>query len=74
MTTSINNNERVFQVIDSYNRSYFCNLNELNKVINDNNLKEGYYKINHFFYSKSKRASKKLLEDMFKAQGIKKEF
>ena len=74
MVTTINNNQRVFQVVDSYGRNYFCNLKQLNEVIRENNLVEGYYTINHFWNNKPKKASKKLLKEMFEAQGIEKQF
>ena len=74
MKTEIDNNQRVFQVIDSYGRNYFCNLNQLNQVIKENDLREGYYKVFHFWNNKPKRATKKLLTEMFEASGIVKEF
>ena len=74
MVTTIDNNQRVFQVVDSYGRNYFCNLKQLNEVIRENNLVEGYYTINHFWNNKPKKASKKLLKEMFEAQGIEKLF
>ena len=74
MITIIDNNQRVFQVVDSYGRNYFCNLKQLNEVIRENNLIEGYYTINHFWNNKPKKASKKLLKEMFEAQGIEKQF
>jgi DNA topoisomerase IB len=74
MKTEIDNNQRVFQVIDSYGRNYFCNLKDLNNVIKENNLREGYYKVFHFWNGKPKRATKKLLTEMFQASGIVKEF
>jgi hypothetical protein len=74
METVIDNNQRVFLVVDSYNRNYFCNLKDLNRVIKENNLKEGYYTIFHFWNNKPKKATKKLLTEMFEAQGIIKNF
>jgi len=74
MKTEIDNNQRVFQVIDNHSRNYFCNLDQLNQVIKENNLREGYYKVFHFWNNKPKRASKKLLTEMFEASGIVKEF
>ena len=74
MVTTIDNNQRVFQVVDSYGRNYFCNLKQLNEVIRENNLVEGYYTINHFWNNKPKKVSKKLLKEMFEAQGIEKLF
>ena len=74
MVTTIDNNQRVFQVVDSYGKNYFCNLKQLNEVMRENNLVEGYYTINHFWNNKPKKASKKLLKEMFEAQGIEKQF
>lgn len=74
MVTIIDNNQRVFQIVDSNGRNYFCNLKQLNEVIRENNLVEGYYTINHFWNNKPKKASKKLLKEMFEAQGIEKQF
>lgn len=74
MVTTIDNNQRVFQVVDSYGRNYFCNLKQLNEVIRENNLVEGYYTINHFWNNKPKKVSKKLLKEMFEVQGIEKLF
>lgn len=74
MVTTIDNNQRVFQVIDSYGRNYFCNLKQLNEVMRENNLRAGYYTINHFWNNKPKKVSKKLLKEMFEAQGIEKLF
>ena len=74
MVTTIDNNQRVFQVVDSYGRNYFCNLKQLNEVMRENNLVEGYYTINHFWNNKPKKVSKKLLKEMFEAQGIEKQF
>jgi hypothetical protein len=74
MITTIDNNQRVFQVVDSYGRNYFCNLKQLNEVVRENNLIEGYYTINHFWNNKPKKVSKKLLKEMFDAQGIEKLF
>ena len=74
MNTTIDNNQRVFLVVDSYNRNYFCNLNQLNEVVTENNLNEGYYTVYHFWNNKPKKATKKLLTEMFEAQGIKKQF
>jgi hypothetical protein len=42
MKTTINNDERIFIAVDSFLRSYACNLEGLNDVINVNDLKPGY--------------------------------
>ena len=74
MKTTIDNNLRVFQVVDSYHRSYFCNLTDLNKVVNERNLKAGYFKVYHFWDSKPKKVTKKYLAELFEANQIKQEF
>ena len=74
MKTILDNNQRVFMVVDSYGRNYFCNLKDLNTVILENNLTENYYTIYHFWNNKPKKVTNKLLKDMFNAQGIEKKF
>ena len=74
MKTTIDNNQRVFLIIDSNRRNYFCNLKDLNTVILENNLTENYYTIYHFWNNKPKKVTNKLLKDMFNAQGIEKKF
>jgi len=73
MTTSIDNNQRVFQIVSSTSKQWFCNLCDINKIIAANSLNEGYYKIYHFWNNKPRVASKGLLNDMFKAAGINKD-
>lgn len=40
MKTIIDNNQRIFLVVDSNGRNYFCNLKDLNTVILENELKK----------------------------------
>lgn len=70
MTTTVDNNQRVFQIISSTQKQWFCNLCDINKIIAQNGLNEGYYKVYHFWDNKPKIASKKLLNEMFAANGI----
>lgn len=70
MTTTIDNNQRVFQIITSTGKQFFCNLCDINKIITQNGLNEGYYKVLHFWDNKPKIASKKLLNEMFAAAGV----
>jgi hypothetical protein len=70
MKTTIDNNLRVFQVVDSLGHEWFCNLQDLNMVINENNLRSDYFKIYHFLNNKPKVATKKMLRDMFAAHKI----
>lgn len=74
MNTTLNNDERVFQVVTSTGKQAFCNLIDLNKVIESLEAHEGYFKIYHFWDNKPKKVSKKLLRDMFNAQNIKQDF
>lgn len=39
MKTTIDNNLRVFQIVDSYQRSTFCNLQDIEKVVESQSLK-----------------------------------
>jgi hypothetical protein len=70
MKTTIDNNSRVFQIVTSTGKQFFCNLQDIQKIIKTENLIEGYYKINHFWNNKPQRATKKLLNDMFKSANI----
>ena len=74
MKTIIDNNMRVFQVIDSVGHQYFCNLEDLNRVVNENEMKPGYFKIKHFWNNKPERVTKKHLKDMFEAHRIEMKF
>ena len=74
MTTIIDNNLRVFQIISSTSKQYFCNLQDIEKVVLENNLKSGYYKIYHFWDNKPKIVSKKYLHEMLEANGLKQNF
>lgn len=74
MKTTIDNNLRVYQVITSTSKQYFCNIEELNKVVKENELKAGYFKINHFWDNKPKKLSKKDLKAMFEGSRLKQEF
>jgi hypothetical protein len=71
MITTINSNERVFQVVDSWGRGVFCNISELGSVVNEINDDVTIY---HFWNSKREKASKSLLKDMFEASEIIKNF
>lgn len=66
MTTTIDNNLRVFQVVDSLGRSTFCNLHDLNNVCDETND----FIIYHFWNAKPKRVSKKYLAELMKANNI----
>ncbi len=78
MKTTINNNERVFQVLASAGvfsqKQAFCNLKDLNKVCKEFNCVPGYFKINHFWNNKPQRVTKKELKELFKNAGLEQKF
>jgi len=74
MKTTINNSLRVFQVITSVGHQYFCNLDELNRVVNENGLRAGYFRINHFWNNKPARLTKKGLKNLFEGNQLTQEF
>lgn len=74
MKTTIDNDSRVFQIVDSYQRSTFCNLQDIEKVVESQNLKSGYYTIYHFWNAKPKKVSKKYLKEMLQANGLEQNF
>ena len=72
METTINNNQRVFQVITSTGTQFFCNLKDLNKICKDMN--EGYFTIYYFWNNKPKKITKKHLKELFEAMRVKQTF
>jgi len=74
MKTTINNSMRVFQVITSTSAQFFCNLEDLNRVITENQLRAGYFRINHFWNNKPARLTKKGLKNLFEGNQLTQEF
>jgi hypothetical protein len=74
MTTTINNNLRVYWVVNSNGHQYFCNIEDLNRVVNDNQMRAGYFKIYHFWNNKPQRLSKKDLKSMFEGAELTQQF
>ncbi len=74
MKTTINNSMRVFQVITSTSDQFFCNLEDLNRVISENHLRAGYFRINHFWNNKPARLTKKGLKNLFEGNQLTQEF
>ena len=66
------NNERVFQVVTSTGKQYFCNVGHLNEFCKD--LRAGYFKIYTFDTLKPKRVSKTDLKKFFEGQGLEQLF
>ena len=71
MTTTLNNAQRVFQVVSTgwTNRQYFCNLDQLEHCVKDLNDNEPFA-IYHFWNNKPKRATRKFIIDMLKANDL----
>lgn len=74
MKTEINNNLRVYQIISSTGKQWFCNIEDLNKIIKENQLREGYFKIYHFWNNKAQKVSKKDLKIFFDGSQLKQDF
>lgn len=74
MTTTINNNLRVYQVVTSTGNQSFCNIEQLNEVVKHLGCHEGYFKINHFWNNKAQKLSKKDLKAMFEGSQLKQDF
>ena len=74
MKITIDNNLRVYQVVTSWGKQFFCNIEDLNKIVNDNNMQPGYFKIFHFWNNKPEKVSKKDLKAFFEGAQLKQEF
>ena len=72
MKTTINNDLRVYQVLTSTGKQFFCNIQDLNEICKD--LQPGYFKINHFWNNKAEKLSAKALKQMFEANQLKQNF
>lgn len=70
MTTTINNNLRVYQIITSNGHQYFCNIEQLNQVVNESGAKAGYFKIYHFWNNKAQKVTKKDLKSFFEGSQL----
>lgn len=74
MKTIINNDLRVYHVVTSTGHQYFCNIEDLNRIVKENELKAGYFKIFHFWNNKAERVSKKDLKAFFEGSQLTQEF
>lgn len=70
MFTTIDNNIRVFQVVTSTGKQVFCNLDQLNSVVEMLGTNEGYFTIYHFWNNKPKKVSKKYLRELSESNSI----
>jgi len=74
MTTTINNNLRVYHVVTSTGKQWFCNIEDLNRIVKDNELRAGYFKVYHFWNNKAERVSKKDLKSFFEGSQLTQDF
>jgi len=74
MTTTINNNLRVYHVVTSTGHQFFCNIEDLNRIVIENELRAGYFKVYHFWNNKAQKVSKKDLKSFFEGSQLKQEF
>lgn len=74
MKTTINNNLRVYQVVTSIGKQVFCNIEQLNEVVESLGTHEGYFKIYHFWNNKAQKVSKKDLKLFFEGAGLTQNF
>lgn len=73
-TVTINNNLRVYQVVTTTGKQFFCNIEDLNRIILENELRAGFFKIFHFWNNKAQKVSKKDLKGFFEGSQLKQEF
>ena len=73
MTTTINNDLRIYQVVTAAGKQFFCNIEQLNFVVNAE-CKTGQFKVNHFWNNKAQRLSKKDLRAMLEGSQLTQEF
>ena len=74
MKTTIDNSLRVYQVITSLGKQHFCNIEQLNEVVEFLDTHKGYFKIYHFWNNKSQKLSRKVLDQMFDGSQLKRTF
>lgn len=72
MYIQLSNNERVFQVVTSTGKQFFCNVGHLNEICKDMN--QGYFKIFSFDDLKAKKVSNKDLKKFFEGQQLEQLF
>jgi hypothetical protein len=74
MKTTINNDLRVYQVTTSTGKQAFCNIEQLNEVVEDLQTQPGYFKIWHFWNNKPQKVSKKDLKAFFEGSQLTQNF
>lgn len=74
MKTTINNDLRVYQILTSNGKQFFCNIQDISRIVKEYNLHPGYFKINHFWNNKAQKVSKKDLKLFFEGAELKQDF
>jgi hypothetical protein len=74
MKTTIDNNLRVYHVVSSTGKQWFCNIEDINSIVKDNELRAGYFKVYHFWNNKAQKVSKKDLKVFFEGSQLTQEF
>jgi hypothetical protein len=74
MKTTINNDLRVYQILTSNGKQFFCNIEDISRIVKEYNLQPGYFKINHFWNNKAQKVSKKDLKLFFEGAELKQDF
>jgi hypothetical protein len=70
-TMTLKQGRRVFMVVTSVGKQQFCNLDQLDDVLNNVlYARNGYYKVYHFWDNAPKVASRKYLKEMADANRI----
>lgn len=71
MTTTINNDLRVFQVISTgwSSRQIFCNIEQLHEAIKSLPANEPF-SVYHFWNNKAKRCSRKYIKEFLEAASL----
>ena len=66
MTTTINNNQRIFLITGDYNQSFICNIEDLERCVKEIEDKDSI-KIQHKWNNRFVRCSKKSIVEMLKS-------
>lgn len=67
MKITLDSNLRTFQIVDSFGRSIFCNLQDIVGICTEIN---DCFRIYHFWNSKPQKVSKSYLKELFLSNDI----
>lgn len=73
MRTTIESDLRVFMVVKG-SKTAFCNIEDLNRVVQELQCREGYFSIYEIWNNKPKKVSQKHLAAFMEGAGLKQEF